>query len=301
MDADLFDARTQSLACVVLAHSDPAQVQRLVRALDPFPVFLHCDSRTPDAVHRAMTTGLPRRVTLLDRIPTPWAGWNLVEAEVAGYRAVLATGHRGHIAVLSGNDYPLASTGVIASLLDRHADQSFGSFDVLPRAPWGRSGGMSRVRYRHWVWAKRMLRIPVPRRLPASIIPAGGSMLKVLTAAHADLVVHTMDARPELVRFWRRTWCPDETFVHTVLASFEPGWDRERASNDLWFIDWRSGGKSPQWLDLAHLARLTDIQPKGIGAPVFLFARKFSTATSSELMDVIDSTLRIEKSPWSGG
>ena len=50
-----------TLACVVLAHADPIHVRRLVAALEPFPVYLHCDSRTSPSVYAEMTDGLPSR------------------------------------------------------------------------------------------------------------------------------------------------------------------------------------------------------------------------------------------------
>src|SRR3954454_16524877 len=90
-----------SLACVVLAHTDPEQVRRLVTALAPFPVFLHCDARTPDDVFARMTTDLPDRVRLMPRRRTAWARWENVAAELDGYRAALVDTDASHVAVLT--------------------------------------------------------------------------------------------------------------------------------------------------------------------------------------------------------
>ncbi|QSB22656.1 beta-1,6-N-acetylglucosaminyltransferase [Curtobacterium sp. 24E2] len=150
------------LACIVLAHEDPTHVRRLVAALDPFPVFLHCDASTDDAVFEAMTAGLPERVHVLPRMRTGWAKWENVAAEVAGYRAALAQTDATHVALLTGSDYPLADADEISALLTANPGQSFVEAKPLPHPAWGRDGGRSRVRFRHWAWRKHMLRLPVP-------------------------------------------------------------------------------------------------------------------------------------------
>ncbi|MFZ6993539.1 beta-1,6-N-acetylglucosaminyltransferase [Curtobacterium sp. RRHDQ66] len=289
-------------ACIVLAHEDPAHVRRLVEALDPFPVFLHCDARTPEAVFRAMTDGLPDRVSVLPRIRTGWAKWENVEAEVSGYRAALDMTDASHIAVLTGSDYPLADAAEITGLLAAHREQSFLAVHPLPFPAWGRDGGVARLRYRHWAWRKTMLRLPVPRRMPRDVVFAGGSQLKVLARHHAAAVVDVVDRRPDLVRFWRRSWIADETFVPSVLSSpaLTPGFADEHVPHSLWWIGWDGTAmKSPPWLTIADAGRLLE---RRTGSDVDLphvFARKFSTERSADLLEVVDGAfgLRRQASP----
>lgn len=279
-------------ACIVLAHEDPAHVHRLVEALDPFPVFLHCDARTPESVFRAMTDGLPDRVRLLPRIRTGWAKWENVAAEVEGYRAALAETDATHVAVLTGSDYPLAHPDEIRALLEAHRDESFVAANPLPYAEWGRDGGVSRIRFRHWAWRKQMLRLPIPRRVPRDVVFAGGSQLKVLARNHAAAVVDTVDTRPDLVRFWRRTWVADETFVPSVLSSpaLTPGFDAEHVPHSLWWIGWDgTARKSPPWLTTADAGRLLERRTMPDDDTPHLFARKFSTERSGDLLDVVDA------------
>lgn len=276
------------LACVVLAHADPAQVQRLVRALDPFPVVLHCDVSSPDAVFEAMTADLPDRCHVLPRMRTGWARWENVAAELEGYRAALATGAT-HVAMLTGTDYPLAPTSEIEDLLRAHAGVSFASLQELPFPQW-RGGGYPRLRYRHWPVGKRMLRLPLPRRLPSDVRFAGGSQMKVLSAEHARAVVAAADARPDLVAFFRRSWVPDETFVPSVLSTPDlvPGWSGHHVDSALWWIDWeRSAGKSPAWIGADQEADVLARVPDENGqAPVF--ARKFRSDGSGDVLRRID-------------
>lgn len=286
------------LACVVLAHEDPAHVRRLVEALDPFPVFLHVDVRTPDDVHAAMTADLPARVRLLPRMRTGWAKWENVAAELAGYRAALAESGATHIAVMTGSDYPLANPAEITALLDANPEKTFLITHPFPHAAWGASGGYARLRYPHWAWRKHMLRLPVPRRLPRDVVPTGGSQLKVISAPHARAVLDVVDSRPDLVRFWQRAWIADESFVPSVLSSPElvPGFAEQQVQHSLWFIGWDgSKMKSPPWLRTEHTGRLLERWTTDPTATPHLFARKFSTAVSSDLLDVVDAAFELRQ------
>ncbi|PZF54948.1 hypothetical protein DEJ23_13050 [Curtobacterium sp. MCSS17_008] len=284
---------TAAPACVVLAHEDPVQVRRLVEALDPFPVFLHCDVRTTDAVHRAMTEDLPSRVRLLARRRTGWARWENAAAELNGYRAALAQTDASHIAVLTGSDYPLATPEEIGTLLDAHRGRSFLITHPLPHPDW-RNGGWARFRYRHWAWRKHMLRLPVPRRLPRDVVLTGGSQMKLISREHARAVVDVVDARPDLVRFWRRVWIADESLVPSILGSpaLVPGFAEEHVEHSPWFIGWDGTRmKSPPWLGTEDAGRLLERWTARHDGPPHLFARKFSTARSADLLDLVDAAV----------
>lgn len=278
-----------ALTCVVLAHDDAPHVRRLIAALEPFPVVLHCDSRTPDPVYAEMTADLPDRVRLLPRIATGWARWENVEAELAGYQLALDTTDSSHIAVITGSDYPLVPSTTIAEFLGHHHGSSFATFAPMPLPFWGRSGGFARLRYRHWPVGKRMLRLPIPRRLPADVTPAGGSQLKVLSRDHAARAVELHRERPDLEKFWRHSWIPDESFVASLMCSptLVPDWQQRSLLTNLWFIDWAGGNhKSPRWLTESDAHRL--IAASGDPRDPKLFARKFSTARSGALLAAID-------------
>ncbi|MDD7966792.1 beta-1,6-N-acetylglucosaminyltransferase [Actinomycetospora lemnae] len=270
--------------------------RRLIEALDPFPVFLHCDIATSASAFEAMKRDLPERCRVLPRMNTGWARWENVAAELMGYRVALETTDATHVALLSGSDYPLASTDEIRSLLSRHLGRSITLTTPMPIAGWGRDGGLSRLRYRHRVWRKHMLRLPFPRRLPRDVVPSGGPQHKILARAHARQVVDVAARRPDLVAFWRDSWVADETFVPSVLNSPElvPSWADEHVAETLWAIGWDGRRrKSPPWLTTDHLdilgrARAGEIDD---GVPKF-FARKFSTDVDTHVLDLIDTVFR---------
>lgn len=279
-------------AVVVMAHADPVHLRRLIGALDPWPVLLHVDVATPADVHGAMLVDLPERVTLLPRIRTGWARWENVEAELSGYRAALSDLTTTHVVVMTGSDYALVATSVAERFLEAHAGRSFCENWSVPAPDWGgRSGGIARLRYPHWAWRKHMVRVPLPRRLPQGLTFEAGSQMKVLTRAHAQAVLDFHDGRPDVVRFWRRTWCADESFVPTALASSVPDWSEQHVHDVLWHIDWNheaGAPKSPRWLRTSDLPKIR-LRRDGDGTQLArLFARKFSSDVDHAVLDALD-------------
>ncbi|MEO6205201.1 MAG: beta-1,6-N-acetylglucosaminyltransferase [Mycobacteriales bacterium] len=302
------------LAFVVLAHNDPVQVRRLLHHLDA-PVFLHCDGRTKDGVFTAMTHGLPERVTCVERRPTHLASWSLVDAELRALRLAVDTTDAQHIAVLSGADYPLAPTSSITDALIPWAGASLLSSSPLPWLRWStalhRNGGLWRLEHRFVTRKDRVifaggvpLRAPWPRSIPGDNELRASSQWKILSREHVQLLLDVVDRRADLVRFWRTTLVPDETFIVSVLSS--PALVGNAAvpmtAWHPWFIDWPiERTDHPRWLADAHFdaiaaaSRLPMLLPDQIALGPSnnrkLFGRKFSSTTSAGLQDRIDVEL----------
>ncbi len=305
-------------AAVVLAHADPHTLHRLVSALDGVPVYLHVDARTAPAMFGAMTSRLPDRVTLVDRIPTRLASWSLVEAELAGLRAAVRDSDAQHIGVLSGADQPLVPTEELVSFLAGWAGESllwnapmpFHKWDA-PRHP---DGGMWRLERRfltrgdQLIYLRGMpLRWPWKRSTPAGVELRASSQWKIYSRRHAERLLAVVDERPDLVDFWRTTLVPDETFVASVLGSPElvgsdaiaPCWVNP------WFVNWPDRGSfHPEWIRTGDLDRLSaarwaePVHPaEGLGDGAErphrkLFARKFSSAVDADVLDLVEKELR---------
>jgi hypothetical protein len=284
-----------SCAFVVLAHRGPEQVERLATRLRPHPVLLHVDagvdSGTSTALaHAAAHTG----ATLLPRHRSTWASWGIVAAVLEGMRAALGRDDWSHLMVLSGQDYPLAPAADIGAFLDAHTDTSFMARWALPNPLWGRDGGMHRLRYRHRAVRGRRAFLPVPRRLPRDLEPFGGSMYVCLSRAAAAETLHFVERRPEVARFYRRSWIPDEMFVPTAVMN-SPA--RERVVNEsLSYIRWsQPGSRHPDVLGTGDLGALAAAAagPSDIGGHGRrkLFARKLDAAADPRLLDLIDERL----------
>ncbi len=282
---------TRHCAFVILAHQGPGQVLRLIDSLRDAPTFLHVDDAVRGEVFEDLVWGAGRRgsVRLLPRRRTAWAGWGIPEAMLSGLSAAHDHGAR-HAIVLSGQGYPLVPPAEIQGFSRRNPDTSFVSTWELPTPMWGRRGGMERVRYWHHPIRGHRFRLPIPRRLPRGITPFGGSAWSMLSRRAIEDILRFTSHRPDVVRFYRHTWIPDEMFIHTALMNARS--QTHIVNENLWFIDWGDGGKHPRVLDTGDSDALLDAagdeSEAGGPARAKLFARKFDAAADSEILDVLD-------------
>ena len=280
-------------AVVLVAHDKPRHLRRLLEALAPLPVFLHVDANTDDRLHAEMTADLRAGVRLQPRLRAGWARFEVLQAELEGYRAALAETDAEHVIVATGADYPLASVKTIVRRLAGQPDRSYAEVLPLPVPEWGPLGGYDRFLFRSRPWRGHRLAWPVPRRIPRGLRPAGGAQTKILSRGHAQRVLDVLDERPELVRWFRRCWTPDEVMVPTLLRSELGPTLAEQVSSapHPWYIDWGDvPAKNPRWLGLSDLDALRTAADRS-EVPA-LFARKFAE-DSQELVTAVDQQLRL--------
>lgn len=308
------------IAAVVLAHADPVHLRRLIAALDDVPVFLHCDAKTPEPVFRCMTQGLPARVTVCPRISTNLASWSLVEAELLALRASLAQTSAEHIVVLSGSDYPLASMHELSAELDRWRGRSWLWNVPIPFSSWNTprhpDGGLWRFNHHFFshggqvlFWRGIPLRWPMKRQVPSGVTLRASSQWKIYARHHAQQLLQVFDTCPDLIRFWRSTLVPDESFAASVLASPSLlGADAlPECPTSAWYVHWPGGMvdhpdllRSKDFPKLAALggasgpgAAVGDQQSAGVvHSHRRFFARKFATDVDVDVLDRIDAELR---------
>jgi hypothetical protein len=308
------------LAAVVLAHDDAPKVRRLLAALAGVDVFLHCDRKTGDEVLRAMVEGAGPSVRLVPRVSTRLYSWSLVDAELAGLRRALADSRAEHIIVASGACYPLVSVAELEDELCAWRGLTRMRQDRIPYALWSTprnpDGGMWRFRRRYLTvrgqlcWAGRIPLRGRRREIPRHLRLHGSSQWKIYARHHAAALLRVLDERPDLRRFWRTTYVPDESCAVSILKS--PGLVGgivEEVRDDLpWFINWNDPERiiHPGWLGDVDFATLEAVrtapsrQPDETlsGAPDRdeyrkLFARKVSSREGA-LLDRIDEELRVQ-------
>jgi hypothetical protein len=272
---------------LIRAHTAPEQLARLVERLDAADVrfYIHVNRRTDDEVFGAMQSRLSGRddVVWLPRVACYWGGFSLLKATLVGIEAILASRDvPDHAVLLSGQDYPLRPPDEIAAHLAERRGRNLLHHFRLPAEEWaGEGGGLNRLRYPHLERVRfrtRLLRLPVPRRLPRGLEPYGGMALWALTGETLAELMRFLQARPDVLRFFRRTKMPDELFFQTVLMSSPLA---GTVDNELLhYLDWSSGSAHPATLTAADLPRLR--------ASGKLFARKFDAAVDSEILDLLD-------------
>jgi hypothetical protein len=272
---------------LIRAHTAPEQLERLVGRLNEGDVrfYVHVNQLTDEGTFAVMQAGLAGRenVVWVPRVKCYWGGFSLLRATLVGIESILASGDLpDHAVLLSGQDYPLRPPTEIERYFAARNGRNLLNHFRLPAPEWaGEGGGLNRLRYPHFERARyktRLLRLPVPRRLPEGLEPYGGMAFWALTGETLAWLMRFLGERPEVLRFFRRTKMPDELFFQTVLLSSLA----ETVDNELLhYLDWSSGSAHPATLTVADLPKLR--------ASGRLFARKFDASVDSEILDLLDA------------
>ena len=122
----------------------------------------------------------------------------------------------------------------------------------------------------------RFIRVTARRKLPAGLVPYTGSAHWCLSRQCLEYVA-TRD--PELVRFFRWSAVPDESFFQTLLMNSPLA--ETLVNDDLRYIDWSEGEASPRVLTSFDLERMLRSSA--------LFARKFDPRVDTGVIDALDA------------
>jgi Core-2/I-Branching enzyme len=311
-----------AVAFVVLAHSDPPQVRRLLTALRGADVFLHCDKRTPRAVAAEMLIDADPGVHAVQRRRTSTFSWSLVGAELDSLRLALEHTEAQHIVVMSGSCYPLVSVRELEDQLVNWRGRSRLELNPFPyrhwHGPFSSDGGTWRLAHRFLTTGDQLVivrdtPIPIHRRpIPAELRLHATAHWKIYARHHAEALLSVFADDPQQLKFWRTTYCPEESCVASILKSPDlVGSIADEVINDLpWFIKWPElePKHHPRWLDASDLAELRAARfapprdPDAVISPEDrwrygkLFARKLRSS-SAPLLAEIDRELRNDEVP----
>jgi hypothetical protein len=291
-----------ALAFLVMAHRNPRQFGRLLRAIyrpgDKYVV--HVDRNAPPEVYwgvRQEIGALPG-VDMLPSMAVRWGGRSMVEVELRAIRRLLATSQDwSHFVNLSGQDFPLRPVAVMASELAQHPDRNYLQYFQPRDMPWtwenpafpGDSVEFSRPESRvdrfYVEWSRRRAIRPLPfvrRNFPSGFVWYGGSQWKVLSRQACRYVTEQPDMR-RLWGFFRHTFIPDESFFQTALLGSPL---RGTVVNDnRRVVEW-----DPKIVTFTeeHRDFLLDSDA--------WFARKFDEQVDGRILDLLEQHLRSDPS-----
>lgn len=286
-----------TVAFVILAHRKPEQVARLVSCLAPHYVFVHVDSKVNDHVYNEFFRVLKdfTHVELIKRHRSAWASWGIVAAVLEGFKTALSYIDWTHIMVISGQDYPLVSSGQMESFFNQHVGKSFMAHWTLPSSLWGKDGGLYRVRYWHVPFKGRRVFIPIPRAQPKGIKHVGGSMFSCLSRDVASEVVAFTENLPQVASFYHHVWIPDEIYIPTIVMN--SAYKDSVIGESLSYIRWSNPGTPhPDELKTEDASELIRAGREGSVVGGYgrrkLFARKVYIENHSHLLDLLDQSAR---------
>lgn len=270
-----------SLGFVLLSHQNPEQVQRLVRQLnvmygDPLIVCHHDD-------RQSTRPKLPGNVIYVPSVATGWGDFSLVEALLTCLRVYRSTDSPPEwVAFISGADFPVRmAPSVLEELRNARSDVYMDTRLVHPaeRAdPWVDARLKRYFGYR--IWLGHVIPGVRGRKGTSSVGPQGDIATRLMSpfgegmscyagsqwfTANQRAVDALLDGAAELAKLRRRyrwVFCPDESYVHTILGNRQ---DMNIDANGHRYIDWGPG--HPKILGVSDLPAI-----RTSGA---WFARKF--------------------------
>lgn len=244
------------IAYILLCHKDPdgiiAQARRMTAAGDF--VAIHFDGNANPADFERIRSDLapnPGVAFTRRRVKCGWGEWSLVEASLLAVRAAEAAFPRAtHFYMLSGDCMPIKSAEYAHAFLDRDDVDYCESFDFF-KSDWIKTGiREERLIYRHWFnerTSKRLFyasmnvqkRLGLARKVPADIQVMIGSQWWCLRRRTVEALLAFCARRRDVLRFFRTTWIPDETFFQTLVRHLVPEAEiRTRTLTFLMFTDY---------------------------------------------------------------
>jgi Family of unknown function (DUF5928)/Core-2/I-Branching enzyme len=274
------------IAFILLCHKDVdaiiAQAERLTALGDVMSI--HFDARSPRADYDRLRSALesnPNVAFARRRVKCGWGAWSLVDATLSAVRTATESFPRAtHFYMLSGDCMPIKTAEYARNLLERHDVDFIESYDFFD-SDWIKTGFKEeRLIYRHWFNERSQSRrfyaaynlqkrLGLKRRVPADIQMMIGSQWWCLRRQTIESILEFTEQRPDVMRFFRTTWIPDETFFQTLVRHLVPEVEIDcRTLTFLMFSDY--GMPITFYNDHYDLLLAQD----------FLFARKISPEAS---------------------
>ncbi|MDP5085051.1 MAG: beta-1,6-N-acetylglucosaminyltransferase [Yoonia sp.] len=239
------------VAFILLCHKDPdaivQQATQLTAAGDY--VAIHFDASADASDYRTLQSALspnPNVVFSKRRVKCGWGEWSLVQATLHAVEAALHGFPRAtHFYMISGDCAPIKSAGFAHRFLDDNDVDYIENHDFFD-SNWIKTGfRKERLVYRHFFnerTQKRRFytslalqqRFGLTRQVPDDLQIMIGSQWWCLRRRTIEAVMEFAYARRDVMRFFRTTWIPDETFFQTLVHHLVPS--REIENRTLTFL-----------------------------------------------------------------
>ena len=276
------------LAHLILAHSNPGQLKRLVDKLahSDSHIYIHLDKKT-DITQFLPIADNDRISFISNRIKVYWGGYSIVQATINSFEEILANGIAfDHINLLSGQDYPIKSTEHIHQFLRENKGKIF-MHSLSVNNEWQEA--IPRIERYHLANLKlpagtyrveQVMNAILPKRkMPEGIVAMGRSQWFTASRESIAYIVDYVKKEQWVSRFFKMSWAADELIFQTIL--FNSPFKEHMVNDNLLYVDWSEGKASPKLLNMEDAAALK--------ASDKLFARKFNSDADSAVLDYIDN------------
>ena len=244
------------IAFILLCHKDPAaiinQATRLTAAGDF--IAIHFDARSKPEHFAAIQDALkgnPNVAFARKRIKCGWGAWSLVQATLYAVEAAVDAFPRAtHFYMVSGDCMAIKSAEYTHEFLDGDDVDYIESFDYF-ESDWIKTGMKEeRLVYRHFFNERTQpgrfyasfntqKRLGMTREIPHDLQIMIGSQWWCLRRRTIEWILDFSRRRKDVMRFFKTTWIPDETFFQTLVRHLVPEHEiRTRTLTFLMFTDY---------------------------------------------------------------
>lgn len=293
------------LAFLISAHTDVAQLKRLIEALpDDSVFFLHIDKKADINIFKQVFSG-DSRVRFIDhRVNVRWGSINEVEYQMELVRAALNSGEQyERLITLSGMDYPVWSKEQIVQFFEQDREKEYlTAIDVS--FPWK----MSAIYQQYFFWIHkpdsgwkyyvsrglgRMLRmLGIKKPLRKNI---GGKTYKLykgaawwaITPRLAKVILHEWDTNINLRDWLKHCMCPAELFAQTVVFNDNEWQARCMFDNEKYSLPMHTPLTYITWVN-KEIKTLDESNYDKIMQSNKMFCRKVVTGKSDALVEMIN-------------
>jgi hypothetical protein len=218
---------------IILAHENAGLVADFARLLTEWNpdshAVIHYDLKSPEAQFRKLKNdfaGSDRVHLVRDRIRCGWGDFTLVKSVLNALRLIRDENIIcDRVMLVSGACMPIRPLAELSDFLDAHPDREFiETFD----SDWI-VGGLreERWQYHHVVNHRTYYNtfrfllniqraVGLRRKMPRGLVPKFGSQWWVLTWRLCDDILRFIDDNPDVYKYFRTTWIPDELFFQTL-------------------------------------------------------------------------------------
>lgn len=280
-----------SLAYYILAHKEPERIVRLINTLKTPTDFFYLNfgsdiSRKKYSLWKNfIAANCPNaNLKIVSEYRCKWGSFETVYATLSAMK-YFENFNYDYFINLSGDCYPIKPIHQIKQFF-QGKNEGFMEFFKLPADVW-QNGGLDRFRYKHYFLCilNRTHIVRLKRlhwQLPCNLKPYGGSSWFCLPKKQVSYILSFVAKNVQILKFFGRCALQDEVFFQTMLLNSP--FKNEIQNDNKRFINWEEGtGAHPKILTLTDLPKLFSSN--------MLFARKFSLAIDSNILDIIDKEI----------
>lgn len=298
------------IAYCIIAHKDPVQLERLIKALyikDTTSFYIHIDRKANIKLFENLLNSAPNIQIIKKRINVKWGAYSQCESQISLLESVLSDNVAyNRIFFLSGLDYPLWSNNHILDYLKNNDNKELIMAFNLTKSRIIKQQNkvikyyfndtfkiLGRLSERISLFINKLI-AKLKLKKENSILIEGkrydvfmGSSWFCLTYDCAKYVMYMLNRHPKITKYFKYSFTPDEMMIHTIV------FNSHFAQNAI-----LHNGDYPQLVNLTPLHYIEYTNKIAIYTykdfdklieSNKMFVRKLETKISDELISMIDA------------